>query len=105
MIKKHFVGQLRLIGSEGACEEAPHPGDLVSFCGVFGNRESIGVVVETTNSTGIEMTSVLWANDPTELGLYPWGRTYASSVAKSIIEVQPMPDGAIPHWFNHVIKT
>lgn len=99
MSKIRTMGISVLVTMEGEFCSDPQPGDTVRY---YMAPESLGTVVEKIDENN---TKVLWNYfvDPFDNILRPITRNY-TQISQQMFQVQPMPQGAIPFYLDHIFK-
>lgn len=87
-----------LVTLEGEPCTDPQPGDMVRFCVEPG---SLGTIVKKISENQVE---VLWSNSQRiSYPSTPRGINY-SEIGRKLFTVEPMPQGAIPFYLDHMCK-
>ena len=88
-----------LVTLEGKFCSDPQPGDMVRY---YMAPKSLGTVVEKIDENN---TKVLWSCfiNPFDNIVRPITRSY-TQISQQMLQVQPMPQGAIPFYLDNMIK-
>lgn len=88
-----------LVTLEGKFCSDPQPGDMIRY---YMAPKSLGTVVEKIDENNHK---VLWSNfkNPFDNIVRPITRNY-TQISQQMFQVQPMPQGAIPFYLDHMCK-